>query len=181
MAKVRYVALLRGINVGGNAKVNMSELRSALTTAGFENVVSYINSGNLLFSSTTSDTERLSSDIEQIILDRFKLRIYAVVVPGDIWKKIIENAPKWWGHDATRKHNLIIMLKPFDMNEVMNAIGMLKPNIESAEPGDGVIYQSLSLQDFGKTTSGKLASNPIYKQMTIRNYNTAIKILALLN
>ncbi len=72
------------------------------------------------------------------------------------------------------------MIKPFNMDEVIAAIGQLKPGIEMIEPGDGVLYQSMSRALFGRTTTGKLASNPIYKRMTVRNYNTSMKLLGLM-
>lgn len=175
------MALLRGVNVGGKAKVNMAELKSAMSLAGFTDVVSYINSGNLIFNSEKTDTLQLSSEIEKIIHNCFKLDIDTVVLSRNEWTAIVESSPDWWGHDISRKHNLIIMLRPYDVDAVMQAIGVLKPKIESVEPGSGVVYQSLSLKDFGKTTSGKLATNPIYKRITIRNYNTAIKLLELLD
>lgn len=181
MLKNKFVALLRGVNVGGKAKINMAELKSAMSTAGFTDVMSYINSGNLIFTSKKSDTLVLSQEIERIIHNYSKLAVDVVVLSRDEWVEIINNAPSWWGRDTSKKHNLIILLRPYDMNEVMKAIGKLKPKIESAEPGKGVVYQSLSLKNFGKTTSGKLASNPIYRRMTIRNYNTVMKLLALLD
>ena len=177
----KYIALLRGINVGGKAKLSMSDLKSELSDAGFEAVSSYINSGNIIFSSPNRDTDRLAREIETIIAKKFRLNVDVIVLSKSDWLAIIKNAPGWWGHDTTRKHNLIVLLKPYNMLEVLAAIGELKPGIESAEAGNGVIYQSLSLQDFGKTTTGKLAANPIYKRMTIRNFNTATKLLHLLD
>ena len=97
------------------------------------------------------------------------------------WRQIITDAPAWWGNEPTRKHNLIILIEPYDMKDIIAAIGTLKPDIEAIAPGDGVIYQSLSLTSFGRTTSGKLASNPIYKKMTIRGRNTLLKIGILLD
>jgi uncharacterized protein (DUF1697 family) len=176
----RYIALLRGVNVGGKAKVSMADLKRALETAGFSEVKTYINSGNIVFASDSSDSAQLGKKIESVIERTFGFHVDAVVITKHEWTAIVRQAPKWWGHDETRKHNLIILCKPYDMQAIMSAIGVLKTDIESAEPGPGVIYQSLSLKDFGKTTSGKLASSPLYKRMTIRNYNTAQKIFSLL-
>lgn len=67
------------------------------------------------------------------------------------------------------------------MDETIRAIGELKPDIEAAEPGNCVIYQSMSFKFFGRTTTGKLSSSSIYKKMTVRNYNTATKLLTLLD
>jgi uncharacterized protein (DUF1697 family) len=179
MANQVFLALLRGVNVGGNATVGMAALKSALSTASFTDVRSYINSGNLIFSSSQTNTGQLALEIETVIAATFGFHVDVAVFTQSEWTEIITAAPKWWGHDDTRKHNLLVMLRPSNMDEVMNAIGAIKPGIESDEAGKNVVYQSLSLKDFGKTTTGKLASNPIYKQMTIRNYNTATKLLTL--
>jgi uncharacterized protein (DUF1697 family) len=72
------------------------------------------------------------------------------------------------------------MIGSHDMTDVVQAIGSLKPDIEAMAPGQGVLYQSMSRELFGRTTTGKLVSSPIYKQMTIRNYNTVTKLLTLL-
>jgi uncharacterized protein (DUF1697 family) len=72
------------------------------------------------------------------------------------------------------------MLKPYDMQQVVADIGDLKPDIEMLIAGEGVLYQSMSLALFGRTTTGKLATKPIYKRMTVRNYNTSMKLLTLL-
>jgi hypothetical protein len=62
----------------------------------------------------------------------------------------------------------------------MAAAGNLKPEIEMLAPGPGVVYQSLSLQFYGRVTSGKLASHPIYRRFTVRNHNTTLRLAELL-
>lgn len=175
-----YLALLRGVNVGGNNKLPMADLKAALTEAGLTDVRTYIQSGNVLFRAAAADTMQLARQVEQVIQDRFQLQVDVVVFSKQQWQKVVDNAPKWWGKDSAWKHNLLILLPPFAMPEVVKAVGELKPDIESMEPGEGVLYQSMSLKLFGRTTTGKLASNPVYKRMTIRNYNTSIKLLDLL-
>ena len=122
MANNKFVALHRGVNVGGKAKLNIAVLKSAMTQAGFTDVVSYINSGNLIFNSEKIDTLQLSNEIEKIIHNRFKLDIDTIVLSRSEWTAVVASAPAWWGHDATSKHNLIIMLRPYDMDAVMRTI-----------------------------------------------------------
>lgn len=176
----RYLALLRGINVGGARKLPMADLKKALEKDGFQNVRTYIQSGNVLFTSEEKVTDKLSKQLEQSIETHFRMTVPAIVFLAEDWQEIIDNAPKEWGKDPAWKHNLLILLKPYDMQQVITAIGKLKPDIESMVPGDGVLYQSMSRALFGRTTTGKLASNPIYRRMTIRNYNTSLKLLELL-
>ena len=176
----KYLALLRGINVGGKGLVKMADVREALLQSGFEGVSTYIQSGNVLFESNNNDTQVLGHRIESVIHDHFSLHTEAAVFTSAQWQAIIAAAPAWWGHKDGFKHNLLIMIGEHRMDEVMAAVGALKPEYELITPGESVLYQSISLQFFGRATSGKLASNPIYKKMTIRNYNTATKLAALL-
>ena len=176
-----YLALLRGVNVGGKNIVKMGELRMALEKAGIENVQTYIQSGNIIFSSPQTDTQKLAAQIEKVIAATFGIDARAVVFSKAEWHAIMKAAPKDWGTDPDWKHNLLIMLKPYDMKKTVAAYGVLKPGIEKMVAGKGILYQSLSWTDFGKTTGGKIAGNPIYKVMTIRNYNTAARLQAILD
>jgi uncharacterized protein (DUF1697 family) len=178
---VPYLALLRGINVGGNNKLAMADLKTALTNLGLENVQTYIQSGNIVFSFAVHDTQTLAKNIQNCIAENFGLRVTVVVFTKAEWAKVINSAPAWWGKDANWKHNILVMVPPATAAEAIEAIGVIKPAIEHIEPGERVLYQAMSKELFGKTTTGKLASNTIYKKMTVRNYNTATKLLSLLD
>lgn len=178
MAK-NYLAFLRGVNVGGNGMIKMSDLQVALSKDGLDDVRTYIQSGNVIFSSEESDSDKLAARIKSLIQQEFKLTVDVAVFSAAQWQQVIESAPKWWGADKAWKHNILILIKPFEMREIMADIGDLKPEIEAVKPGDNVIYQSISWDKFGRASSGKLASKPSYKKMTIRNFNTATKLLNL--
>lgn len=178
-----YLALLRGVNVGGKSKVPMADLREALGRAGFDNVRTYIQSGNVFVDSSETDVHTIADKIARTIADCFAVQTDVVVFNHQQWASIIKSAPAWWGKDSKYKHNLLVMIpekntvnSSIDMSRVAAAYGTPKPDIEDAAFGDGVVYQRLSWDSFGKTVGGKLASNPMYKQMTIRNYNTATKL-----
>ena len=79
----KYIAFLRGINVGGHNKVSMSELKRHLEQNDFHEVVTYINSGNLLFSSALNDESELSVKFEAIILEVFELKISVLILSLD--------------------------------------------------------------------------------------------------
>jgi uncharacterized protein (DUF1697 family) len=175
----RYLALLRGVYVGGNNKVSMRELVAAMTEDGFTNVRSYINSGNVLFDSSSS--KDLAKKVAASIKRHSGLDIDVVVIGADGWKKIVDDAPKTWGKQENWKHNILVMIPPGTTQEMLDEIGELRPEYESLKAGDGVLYQSVSLKFFGRARSGALAGKPVYKKMTVRNYNTAIKLAALLS
>ncbi len=175
----QYLALLRGVNVGGKAMIKMAVLKESLEKDGFTEVSTYIQSGNVFVDSPDNSTDQVAAKLARSIEQNFGLDVKVAVFTKPEWAKIIDGAPNWWGQDQAWKHNLLILLRPYNMDEVVTAVGVLKPDIEAMEAGEGVLYQSMSLKLFGRTTTGKLASSPIYKQMTIRNFNTATKLLAL--
>ena len=175
---MRFLALLRGINVGGNSIIRMVELKTALEKDGFKNPKTYIQSGNV-FIDSESKPDKVARDIEASIKKHFNLDVSVAVFTQKQWQAVIDQAPDKWGKDKDWKHNLLILLEPYDINQVIDSIGELKPDIEFMVAGEGVLYQSLSISLFGRTTTGKLASKSIYKRMTIRNFNTTTKLLNL--
>lgn len=174
-----YVALLRGINVGGNSLIKMAELKICLQESGLENVSTYIQSGNIIFTSKKSEAE-LSRIINSAILKKFSLNISVVVISLPAYENIIKNVPAGWGEDSEWKYNLLFLLPPYNAEAALKSIGDLKPEIEAIATGTGVLYQSVSFKLFGRSRSGKLASMPIYKQMTVRNHRTGNKLLELM-
>lgn len=176
----RFVGLLRGINVGGKTLVKMSELRDAVEQSNYTNVHTYINSGNLFFESNTNDTLFLASDIERIIADHFGLSVRVVVFSLDEMEAIVESMPIDWGEKVGWKYNTLFMLNRGTESMVAEQVGVLKDDIETLAVGPQVVFQSVEFSQYGKSRTAKLVSLPVYKQMTIRNYNTTIKLLELL-
>ena len=175
-----YVAFLRGINVGGKSLIKMAALKECLVAHGFADVRTYIQSGNVIFHSNSSDKHALGNKITSAIKDTFDFSTTVAIFSHDEWKEIIKSAPEWWGKDSAWKHNILIMTEGYDTKLAMAELGELKPDIEQVTPGSGVLYQSISWQYFGRGRSGKIASMPLYKKMTVRNFNTATKLLDLL-
>jgi uncharacterized protein (DUF1697 family) len=77
---MRFVALLRGINVGGNVIVKMSDLKTTFEDAGFKNVQTLLASGNIIFDSNSSDTKQLEKKIEGLLEKRYGRRIRSIVI-----------------------------------------------------------------------------------------------------
>lgn len=175
-----YLALLRGVNVGGKALLKMTDLTAVLTAAGFERVTTYIQSGNVVFMTNETTKKMIADHLQATIKQAFNLDVAVALFTAEEWQAIIAAAPDWWGQDTDWKHNLLVLTEATPMLEVTRAVGELKPAIEHMQAGDGVLYQSMSRALLGRTTTGKLASSPVYKKMTIRNYNTVTKLLQLL-
>lgn len=177
----QYVALLRGINVGGKSLIKMAALKECLDAAGFEDVRTYIQSGNVLFKSSETNEDKLAEKIRATIKNTFSLDVPTVVISHARFKGIIKNFPKNWGENKEWKYNTLFLIPPYDLPAIIEMMGVLKPDIEALAQGDGVLYQGVELKMFGRSTTGKLAANPSYKFMTIRNLNTTRKLLELMN
>jgi uncharacterized protein (DUF1697 family) len=179
MAK-KYIALLRGINVGGNSLIKMAELKDCLLANGLKEVKTYIASGNIIFSSAETDQEKLAAKINKAIKAEFGLDVAVLLLSESQYEKIVKDIPKDFGTEEGWRYNVLFLLPPYDMNQVLEDVGEFKPDIESLTPGEGVLYQSVFMKKYGRTSTSKLASKPVYKKMTIRNLNTTRKLLDLL-
>lgn len=174
---MRYVCLLRGVNVGGNNKVAMGDLKTCFEALGLHDVSTYINSGNVLFRAHNTTEAALIGVIELALQRQLNLALRVTVVSYNTLANAITAAPVGWGTTADRKHNLLFVRPPVTTAQVMAGIGAPRPEIETVTAGDGVIFWSASLANFGRTASSKLAGKPIYQEVTVRNYNTSMELL----
>ncbi|HEY9060676.1 MAG TPA: DUF1697 domain-containing protein [Pseudobacteroides sp.] len=175
----KYIILLRGINVGGKNKVSMKELKELFEKNGFFSVITYINSGNLIFSSEDSDVEFLKSKCEELILEKFKLAITVTVILADDLFESLSNAPKWWDVDKESKHNVLFVIPPMSVDEVFKEVGEIKPEYEKVGHYGRVIFWSAPIKTFSRTRWSKIVGSSVYNSITIRNSNTVKKILEL--
>ncbi len=90
---MRALALLRGINVGGHKIIPMAKLKTIFETAGYKNVVTFIQSGNVLFDTTTSDTEILQTKIEKMLVDSLGYDVLTIIRSADEMKRIVAKNP----------------------------------------------------------------------------------------
>ena len=88
---MRYILLLRGINVGGKNKVSMAAFKQQLSESGFEDVVSYLNSGNLFF--TTDKPVEECKHIVEVILTTYDFNMTYVLLDQEHYKRLLEDLP----------------------------------------------------------------------------------------
>lgn len=176
----RYVALLRGINVGGNNKVDMSELRLSFEKMGFENVVTYINSGNVIFTSDETDVLKVQVVCMDAIKDCSGLEISVAVVEDSELSSALPHAPSWWGVGVDSKHNAIFVIQPSSVEEIVGIIGETKPEYEKIAQVGNVIFWSAPKETFSRTRLSKIVGTKAYGKITIRNDKTTKKLLELL-
>lgn len=177
----RYFAFLRGINVSGKNKVPMAELKSCFEKLGFEEIKTYLNSGNIAFSSDREDRESLTDQIETMIQERFGLNVPVFVIPKDELTDILHNAPDWWGSESKEIYdNLIFIMPPATFADVFSEIGEPKEELEKIQNYKAAVFWSFSRKDYQKTNWWpKTASAAISSRLTIRTANTVRKIAGM--
>ena len=140
MGSTSYVALLRGINVGGRNKIAMADLRTAFETNGFDSVLTYIQSGNVLFDSATAAKDALEDDLESMLERRFGVPLVVVVRSHRQMRNVIDKAPAGFGWKPDTYHSDAIFLKgPLTSKQAMRVVE-LRDGVDRAWPGPGVLY-----------------------------------------
>jgi len=177
----RYLVLLRGINVGGKNPVPMARLRELLEELGYEDVATYIASGNVLLRSDRTAAE-IQAQIEEALPRTFRLHselVAVLVLTHAQLRAVIDRKPDGFGDDPDTFHSDVIFLMGIDAATAMPAFDP-RPGVDTVWPGDGVVYsQRLSAQRT-KSRLNKVMSSPAYKSMTIRNWATTTALLELL-
>lgn len=176
---MKYIALLRGINVGGNNKVSMADLKTCFEALGFENVQTYINSGNVIFDFKKTNKVKLVDVCEEAIEETFGFRIICSVIEAKELHNAVNNAPSWWGKNDGVKHNALFIIAPATSKEVMKEIGEAKPEYEKVAAYEPIIFWSAPLETFGRTRYSKVVGTKAYQSITIRNANTTKKLFEL--
>ena len=180
MEKSEFVALLRGINVGGKNIIKMAELKACLEALGYRHVRTYIQSGNVLFSTDESDQARLASQLEDALSKSFNYQSRVVVRSDEEMKAIVAHAPKDFGSDpATYRYDVIFLKEPLTSAEAMKSV-KTKEGVDQAFAGNGVLYFSRLNSKAGQSHLSRIITMPVYQSMTIRNWNTTTKLLDMM-
>ena len=176
-----YLALLRGVNVGGKNKVSMSDLRNCLTEVGFSNVSTYIASGNVILESNKTP-DKIKAQLEQALVKNFKLDselIEVLVLSLNQLRAVVAHKPKGFGEQPDKYHSDAIFLMGIGAAQAM-AVFDPREGVDKIWPGNGVIYSQRLSSQRTKSRLSKIMGTPAYKSMTIRNWNTTTKLLNIL-
>lgn len=177
-----YAILLRGINVGGKNKLPMADLRSCLEALGYTHVITLIASGNVVVTSSKSPAE-VKDEIEAVLPQTFKLDselIKVLVLTRDQLQAALDSKPKGFGEQPGVYHTDMIFLMGIDVAEAMTVFSP-REGVDKVWPGPGVIYSQRLTAELTKSRLGKIVGTLPYKSMTIRTFNTAQKLLALMD
>ena len=174
-----YLALLRGINVGGNNMISMKALKASFERLGFKNVSTYINSGNVLFRAPRQKSDELASRIEAELRKRFRAERKIVLLTAAQLTKVIDGAPSGFGGPAHRC-DVIFLRKPLTVRKAFAALEM-KEGVDEAWPGKRVLYYSRLTAKASSSRMSKVVATPEYQDMTIRSWSTTTKLGALVS
>lgn len=175
---MRYVVLLRGINVGGNSRVEMPKLKEELARLGYLDVTTYINSGNAFFETDEKDPREIEIAIERMLSANFGLDLHVVVRSAGEIERLMQDIPKSWV-DTNHKYNVIFLRHSIDTPAILENFAP-KKDIEEVIYSPGALLWSARTSDLTKSTMIKLAKSALYKEMTVRNINTTRKIAELM-
>ena len=176
---MRYVALLRGINVGGANKVSMADLTAAFEAAGMTTVRTYINSGNVIFSSALEDRATLTRLLRESVRDRVGVDVDLLLRDTEDLRTIVEALPAEWRNDSSMKCDVVFLGDGMDAAAVLDEL-QPRPGIEDASSVPGAVVWRVDRADATRSRLTRIVGTPLYKQVTVRNCNTARKLLELL-
>lgn len=176
---MRYVALLRGINVGGNNKVDMKTLKRAFEEAGMEDVITYINSGNIIFSHKEMPHAKLAAVLEKIIEKEFRLAIKVLLRDLKNLKAVAKTLPASWQTNAEMKCDVMFLWEEVDSPEVLKQL-TIKEGLDDVKYVPGAILWRVDKKDVTRSGLMKIVGSKLYKLMTIRNCNTLRKLVEMM-
>ncbi|MGA7270532.1 MAG: DUF1697 domain-containing protein [Acidimicrobiia bacterium] len=176
---MRYLALLRGVNVGGANKASMAELKAAFEAAGMTAVSTYINSGNIIFSSDTVDRARLTGLLREAIRGRTGLDLDLQLRDADELGAIVEAIPARWKNDDSMKCDVVFLQPEVDGVGILEKLGP-RPGVEDALYVPGAVIWRVDREDATRSRLTRMVGTPLYSRVTVRNCNTTRKLLDLL-
>ncbi len=175
-----FVALLRGVNVGGKNMISMSSLKKSFETIGFKDVATYINSGNIIFTAKEADARKLETKIERMLSKDYELESKVVVRSLSEMAKLVESLPaSWSGGDSSWRYNVIFLRHSIDSEKVLDELPA-KSDIEQIVYRPGTLLWSAQVDELRKTIFHKLSTRKIFQDMTVRNLNTTKKLHELM-
>jgi uncharacterized protein (DUF1697 family) len=168
---MEYIALLRGINVGGNQKVEMKKLKVFFESLGCINVSTYINSGNVFFESAESK-ENMHVKVETSLKKEFGFNIPVLIKTKQEIKTIADAIPRTWQNDDEQKTDVAYLFKDVDSKEIVDILPIKKEFIDIRYVGGAIIWNVKRI-NINKSHLTKIISHKLYQSMTVRNVSTA--------
>ena len=174
-----YVALLRGINVGGSSKVDMKELTAVFEASGMTDVKTYINSGNVVFSTTIRARTRVVQLLEEAIAKRLGFEVKVLLRSLAEMRALVKAIPGDWTNDDRTRCDVLFLWKAVDRPSVVKQLPV-DPELVDVRYAKGAVICRADRTAATRSGLSKLVGKPLYKQITIRNCNTTRRLLELM-
>jgi uncharacterized protein (DUF1697 family) len=178
---MRYVALLRGINVGGKNLIRMPALQACFSEHGFDDVQTYIQSGNVVFSAGRANQATLTAEIESMLRASFARYDASVVVrSASQMRSAVEGAPPGFGGEQPYRYryDVLFLKSPLTATVALRDVPV-KEGVDSVAAGRGVLYHRRLTSRATQSRLSRVVAMPMYQNMTIRNWNTTTKLTQL--
>jgi uncharacterized protein (DUF1697 family) len=174
-----FVALLRGVNVGGNNMISMRELKASFEEMGFAQVTTYINSGNIIFTTKENDARKLETKIERMLAKDYELNSKVVIRSHSEMEDLVNSLPKTWKGDTDWRYNVIFLRHTIDSEDLLTDLPA-KTDIEEIVYRPGALLWSVLASNINRTTWARFATRKKYQDTTVRNLNTTKKLYELM-
>jgi uncharacterized protein (DUF1697 family) len=174
---LKFVALLRGINVGKSVQVPMKMLKGLLEELGFENVVTYLNSGNVLFESERTRSE-VAEMIEHELEKTFGQKVSTLVKTASEIREIEKSIPAEWKNNEEEQTYVAYLFDDIDKPEIVTELPIKKEYMEIFYAHKAIVW-NIKRENYNRSQITKIAAHISYSRMTTRNVNTARKLAEL--
>lgn len=170
-----YIAFLRGVNVGGNSIVSMAAIKEALVALGLSEVRTYINSGNVIFSTRSSTTKPLTARVEKALEQHTGIAIKVLLMDHKTLKKMVDAIPRHWVDDKTMRTYVLLLWKELDDRTILDRLPT-KPGVDEVKYTPGAVVWRVDRENVSKSRMNRMVGTPLYKKITIRSANTMRKL-----
>jgi uncharacterized protein (DUF1697 family) len=155
----------------------MDELREAFEGMGFDDVATYINSGNVLFRASRQRSDALAERIESRLSKRFGIELKVVLLTESRLRAVVEAAPIGDGGfgEGTHSSDVVFLRRPLTVRRAMGVVET-KDGVDRAWEGKGVVYFSRLRAKATSSRMGRMIGTPEYGDMTIRSWGTVLKL-----
>jgi uncharacterized protein (DUF1697 family) len=175
----RYVALLRGINVGGKNIIPMAALREVFAELGYTDVATYIQSGNVTFSARGRSTARLTTTIESALSASFGYEARVLVLSAAELTAAIAEAPTGFGDEPERyRYDVLFVIPPMRAASALEALSA-KPGVDTIDAGEHALYFRRLIAKAAQSHLSRVVKLPVYRHVTVRNWNTTVRLGAM--
>lgn len=175
-----FVALLRGINVGGHNRVPMAELRAALSARGLADVRTYIASGNViaLVPPGRNARQRLTDLVAETVTNEFDVTVAVLVRSGAQIQAIAAALPEEWLTDTGMRVEVLYLFDDIDDPGVLDELP-LREGVDQSLYTPGAVLWAIRREEVTRSGLGRIIGGPLYSRMTGRNGRTARALAAM--